>query len=686
MMMTKLHGRKKTLRAVSEVDPELRQEIEQLFSPPILWAFRNQAKIQQRFAEIVSDSARRAVATHPTNPKAITAAVSRLSMDGASWRSYRFGDRAWQADAWRLYDITGQLRFVSNWVGNSVSRCELYVAEVGPDGNPGRRVDDNDTVAALAAGPLGSGDTKAEALRLLGIDLFVPGEAYIVAESGAAEDGSDLWWVVTARQIRRQGDKITVARSPLYGGGVMEYREGVDLILRVWTPHPADTEQPDSPTRSAIPDLREMEALRKREFAELDSRLSGAGLFAIPESLELPRGDDDPVGAAGFSALLGRVMGRSLRDRSSAEAMVPIIITGPGDDIAKIRHITLWSELSEQIGTMREGALRSLAQSLDIPPEVLLGLGGTTNHWNAWAISREAVQVHIKPILTRIAAALTTGYLAPALEALGLDPSAYMYVFDTAPLTINPDRSTDALNLHDRMLISDDATREASAWGADDAPSREERAVRIVEKLLFTQPDAVLADPALRALIGLPGIMVMEASPAGPEPAPDPGPVGEPEPVEETESPPVEEMEPPNPTGPMMSFQFGGGEVPAGLSFAAQLAVRRALSLAGTRLVPHSRRPAGVPRHQLHVHHGPVEGRQKADVFLDGSWRSEFEGIGATFGVDDTAFLGVVEEHCRDLLSRGIAYHPADVDALFASPATRIRLMAPGLVSAVRHG
>jgi hypothetical protein len=685
-MMTKLlsRSRKKNLRAVSEVDPELRQEIEQLFSPPVLWAFRKQSTIQQRFAEIISDSARRAIADQPTSPKAITAAVSRLSMDGASWRSYRFGDRAWQADAWRLYDITGQLRFVSNWVGNSVSRCELYVAEVGPDGNPGKRVDDNDTVSALAAGPLGSGDTKAEALRLLGIDLFVPGEAYIVAESGAADDGSDLWWVVTARQIRRQGDRITVARSPLYGGGVMEYREGVDLILRVWTPHPADTEQPDSPTRSAIPDLREMEALRKREFAELDSRLSGAGLFAIPDSLELPRGDDDPPGAAGFSALLGRIMSRSLRDRSSAEAMVPIIITGPGDDIEKIRHITLWSELSAQIGDMREGALRSLAQSLDIPPEVLLGLGGTTNHWNAWAISREAVQVHIKPILTRIAAALTTGYLAPALEALGLDPSAYMYVFDTAPLTTNPDRSGDALNLHDRMLISDEATRTASAWGADDAPSREERAVRIVEKLLFAKPDAVLADPALRALIGLP-VLEVPAAPAV-EAEPTPVEVTGPAPVEETEGPPVEETVPPSPTtGPMMSFQFGGGEVSPGLSFAAQLAVRRALALAGTRLVPHSRRPAGVPRHQLHVCHGPVDGRRKAE-FLDGSWRDEFEGVGVTFGVDDQVFLGIVEEHCRDLLTRGIAYDPADVDALFASPATRIRLMAPGVVAAVRHG
>lgn len=668
--MMGIRRRKRQLRAVSEADPVLRAEIDSLFSPPVLWRLRGADTTTARFREIVTASARRALVDVPDG-RSVTAAVSRLSMDGASWRSYRFGDRAWQADAWRLYDITGQLRFVANWVGNSVSRCNLYVARANPDGSPGERVDTG-PIAELAAGPLGTGDAKAEALRLLGIDLFVPGEAYVVAESGGGANGDDLWWVVTSRQIKRQGDTITVARAAVHGGGKMEYREGVDLIIRVWTPHPADTSEPDSATRSAIPDLREMEALRKREFAELDSRLAGAGMLAIPESLELPRGDDDPAGANGFSALLGRVMSRSLRDRSSAEAMVPIIITGPGDDIEKIQHITLWSELSEQIGTMREGALRSLAQSLDIPPEVLIGIGSSTNHWNAWAISREAVQIHIKPVLTRIAAALTAGYLAPALEAMGEDPNSYLYAFDTAPLTVNPDRSGDAKDLHDRMLLSDAVTRAASSWSDGDAPSPEERAIRLVEKLLFTSPDAVLSDPALRALIGLPEAV----APAGPAATtteqPGPGDTTGDEGMPEEGEPGEEPGTPPAPAGP--------AGAPPGLSFAAQLAVRRALGLVGTRLVPHSKRPAGVPAHQLHVHHGPVASSQKIAVYLNGSWRDEFAGVGSAFGIDDRLFLAMVEEHCRDLLVRGIAYDAADVETMFRSPTTmdQLQVMACG--------
>lgn len=673
--MMKIRRGKRQFRAVGEADPTLRQEINQLFSPPLLWRFRGSDNTSNRFKEIIAASARRAVADGQPG-RSVTAAVSRLSMDGASWRSYRFGDRAWQADAWRLYDITGQLRFVANWIGNSVSRCNLYVARANPDGSPGERVDTG-PVAELASGPLGTGDAKAEALRLLGIDLFVPGEAYVVAQSGGGESGEDLWWVVTARQIKRQGDKITVVRSPVHGGGSMEYREGVDLIIRVWTPHPADTSEPDSATRSAIPDLREMEALRKREFAELDSRLSGAGVLAIPESLELPRGDDDPLGASGFSALLGRVMAQSLRDRSSAEAMVPIIITGPGDDIEKIRHVTFWSELSAQIGTMRESALRSLAQSLDIPPEVLIGIGSSTNHWNAWAISREAVQIHVKPVLTRIAAALTSGYLVPALEALGEDPTGYLYAFDTSPLTVNPDRSADAKELHDRMLLSDAVARAASSWSEGDAPTAAERAVRLVEKLLITSPDSVLSDPALRALIGLPEAYSSAAT-AGPTASPEsteapPAPSGE----APAPAPAEGEEEQGPPAGGPPAGSPGGGEQPSsssGLSFAAQVATRRALSLAGTRLVPHSQRPVGTPTYQLHVKHGPVVGQQKIDTFLSGAWRDEFAGVGLAFGVDDGAFLGLVEEHCRDLLSRGIAYDPDDVEALIKAPTTTQRL------------
>lgn len=580
----------------------------------------------------------------------LTAAISQVVMDGVAWKSWRFGDKAWQRDAWRLYDITGQLRFVANWVGNSVSRCRLYVAEVDESGEAAKETTDPQ-VAMLAAGPLGRGPAKDEALRLLGINLFVPGEAYIIAEAGAGENAAeDRWWVVSGRQIRRTGDQITVKRSQLHGGGVMEYRDGTDLILRCWTPHPADTDLADSPTRSAIPDLRELEALRKREFAELDSRLAGAGLLALPEGLDFPRGDKDPPGMPGFTALLMRAMSTSLQDRSSAEALVPIMFTAPPELIDKIKLITFWSDLSDQILPLREAAIKSLAQSLDVPAEVLLGMGDT-NHWSAWQVSEDAVSTQIVPVCSRIAEALTVGYLRGALEKLGKDPEAYVYAFDTAPLTTRPNRSADALNFHDKLLLSDKATLAAGAFPEESLPTQEERLRRIAEKAIAAAP-TLLADPILRELIGLPAGMGQT------EPAPDDededAPAQEPQEAEEDRSLPEETPQ---------------SEAAAVLT-AAKMAVVRAMGLAGGRLVSHRQRDRwpGTARHQLHSCHGPVT-RERAEEVLRGAW-TDLEAV--DLPVDVHALKGLLHGFCIELLSRGLAYDPA--------------LLRDLLAAAVKHG
>lgn len=574
-----------------------------------------------------------------TPHQALTAAVSSVQMTGTAWRTWKFGDRSWQADAWRLYDITGQLRFVANWLGNSVSRCRLYVAEVDDDGEDTREVDDRPEISRLAAGPLGSGPAKDESLRLLGINLFVPGEAFIVAEADGTDVGVDRWFVVSGSQIKRSGDEITVARSQLQGGGVMTYREGQDLILRCWTPHPKATDEPDSPTRSAIPDLREIEAIRKREFAELDSRLAGAGLLGLPDGIDFPRNPDDPATPGGFMAVLQRAMAASLSDRATAEAMVPIVFTAPAEALDKIRHITFWTDLSAQLLPLREAAVRSLAQSLDIPPEVMLGLG-SANHWSAWAISEEAVTTQVVPVLSRIADALTQGYLRAALEEMGEDPDRYVYKFDTAPLTTRPNRSADALNYHEHGLISDAAARLAGAFGDGDMPDDVERVRRILEKAAVSQP-SLLADPTIREILGIglsdDAVKALEDTPGGETDS-------EGEPVTDPESPP--EATPQT-------------EDTAALYPVANLAVRRALTLAGSRLVPHRQRDRypGTAKHALHVRHGAVEWA-RTGALLAGAW-DDLHAVADDLMVDADELRDLLHGFTQELLVRGMAYDPA---------------------------
>lgn len=578
--------------------------------------------------------------------RALTAAVTRVKMDGVGWKNEKFGDLAWQADAWRLYDITGQLRFVANWVGNSVSRCRLYVAELDDDGEPTIAVTDPE-VAALARGPLGTGAAKDESLRLLGINLFVPGEGYIIAEADGNGPGEDRWFVVSRSQIKRDGDKVLINRSQLQGSGQMVYREGIDLILRCWTPHPKDTDQPDSPTRSAIPDLREIEANRKRVFAEMDSRLAGAGVLALPDEIDFPRQPDEQPNPASFAALLMRTMATSLTDRASAEAMVPIIVQGKADAIDKIRHLTFWSELSDQLLPLRNAAVTSLAQSLDVPPEVLIGMG-SANHWSAWAISEEAVTTQIVPVLTRIADALTVGYLRAALESLGKDPDKFVYAFDTAPLTTRPNRVNDGVQFHQLGLISDDAAREAAAFSEDDAPSAEETVRRLVARAVEQNP-ALVADPLVQQILGIPPI----AAPATAiESTPAPTDDDEDEPP--ADGPPADQ--PGNGDNPPAQDDDGEPPAEAGLLPVATLAVRRALSLAGSRLVPHRDRDRypGTAKYALHVKHGPVQ-RDRAEWALRGAWE-DLHAAADDMLVDGDHFQDLLNEFCVELLTRGMAY------------------------------
>lgn len=577
---------------------------------------------------------------------ALTAAVTSVRMD-AGWANYKFGDRNWQADAWRLYDITGQLRFVANWVGNSVSRCRLYVAELDDNGEPTIEVEDPE-IAALAAGPLGRGPAKDESLRLLGINLFVPGEAFIVAEAEGNGPGSDRWFVVSGSQIKREGDRILIKRSQLQGGGQMMFRDGVDLILRVWTPHPKDTDEPDSPTRSAIPDLREIEANRKRVFAEMDSRLSGAGLLGLPEGIDFPRREGETPDPAGFAAVLMRTMAASLTDRSSAEAMVPIIFTAPADALDKIKHLTFWSELSDQLLPLRNAAVVSLAQSLDIPPEVLMGLGGS-NHWAAWAISEEGVTTQIVPVLSRIADALTVGYLHAALTEMGADPDRYVYAFDTAPLTTRPNRTADSLNYHERGLISDDAARTAGAFGEGDKPDPEEMVRRLVWKAVEQNP-ALVTDPVVQQILGIPPIAAVSAAPqigATPDGQDD---------VTDPASPPADQ--PGNGDTPPAGDGDQAPPAAAALYPVAQFAVRRALGLAGSRLVSHRNRDRypGCAKHALHVQHGSVD-RPHADRLLAGAW-DDLHAVADDLMVDATQLQDLLHGFCVELLTRGMAYDP----------------------------
>lgn len=633
--------------------------------------------------------------THPRPANsALTAASVRMSIDGVGWKNWRFGDTGWQLEAWRMYDIIGELRKYANMVGALVSKCRLYVAEIDDSGEASKETEDPE-IAQLAEGPLGKGPAKDEALRLLGIDLAVVGEAYVVAEADAGPDGDDLWYVISGSEITQQGQALVITRPAMSGlGGELQFREGEDLLIRVWTPHPRRTMWADSSVRAAIPVLRKIEATMKRSFAELDSRLTGAGLLLLAQGIDFPRGDGVPQGIDGLAQILMNTMSTSIEDRASSEAMVPIVATLPGDMIDKVKHITFWSELSDKIQEMEESAIRRLAVGLDIPPEALTGIG-STNHWNAWAVEESTIKTFIEPLLQRIAEALDHGYLDPALEFMGLDPTKYTYVFDTTPLKVRPDRAADANTLHNALILSDDATRKANNFNDEDAPSPEEQVRRQLLVAIPTKPE-LLADPNVQKILGISGMFTDSVATVGQPPAPEPTEPGAPgTPGEGSAQTPEADGQPSasqQRQAPDSNPSRGQAEAPApsaamsALAPVCTYAVVHALGLAGSRLVPHNRRDAlapGAMKHLLNHHHGPIS-VEKAQHELRGAWDSlawalDHADSGGMF--DPVLVQRFLQAHCLKVLVSGRAYDPAQLLAELDASQARLRA-APELVAA----
>ncbi|HSJ75788.1 MAG TPA: hypothetical protein VK899_06365 [Gemmatimonadales bacterium] len=604
--------------------------------------------------------------------RSLVASAARIKLDGLGWRTYRFGDDTWQQEAWRLYDIVGELRFVSNWVGSACSRVRIYVAQVDDNGRVQKEVT-NKKIAGLADTLFGGPSAKAEALRMLGINLTIAGDCFIVGR-GTDDPESDEWYVVSTSELKRWGNRISQMNAD---GSKEDLDPNKDLVIRVWTPHPRRHLWADSPTRAAMPMLWEIERLTRFVFAQIDSRLVSAGIFPLPKEASFPdEVDEDGNPLSGSEALTQRLMrtaSASLKGEGTAAGVVPIFMETPGDTLGKFQLIEFTSELSKQALELRNEAIRRFALAMDIEPSILSGMG-EANHWGAWQIMEGQINVHIVPLMTRICDALTIAYQQPALEAIGEeDQERYVFWYDTAPLTVRPERLKDTLELYDKQLVSRETVLLAGDYKISDIPKDEEDLLRFTRELMLRDPN-LFQIPAVRKVAGYtddilpPNTVVTPQQPgqpgAGPPPPPPP-PTG----IQPTAGGPMplESVAQNNPAGPPPA--------PTGLAASATVptsvhtfvvsnaTVLRALERAGKRLLDrHSRdRWPNVPPYELHTRIR-VGDADHAERLLEGAWdHLPVLTSALDHTVDTDALQQSLQHYCMTLL---VQEQPHDVKLL----------------------
>lgn len=427
----------------------------------------------------------------------------------------------WQREAWDFYDLIPEYHYAVNWVGNLLSRAKLTVLK------DGKLVDPKDDPIAQEAlsGFFGGPDGQAEMFRQFGIHYTVAGEGYIL---GVDEGEADSWYVVAATEISKSGGVVRAWGEDLEGEE--------QLLIRVWRPHPRFYKKSDSPSRAVLGTLSEILKLTMHVAAQLDSRLASAGILFLPSEIDFggqtvtvrdPNTGQEVTkeveGVEGFADLLTEVASTAIKNRSSAAALVPVIVQVPTDSLEKVNHLTFWSGLDENAESLRNEAIGRLALGMDMPPEVLTGVGDM-NHWGAWQVDESAIKSHSEPLLMALVSSLTRGFLHglaqtmieeanPGMTQEEVEAEAERYSFgaDSTGMRMRPNRSKESIELYQMGELSARTMRAENGFSEDDIMGEEERAEWFRKKVASGSTTPDLVEAALKEM----GVLLQfEAAPA----------------------------------------------------------------------------------------------------------------------------------------------------------------------------
>lgn len=437
----------------------------------------------------------------------------------------------WQEEAWGYYDDLGEFRYGIEWVSAMLSRVRLYAARLEPGEDEPVRANAGTAVDLMTT--LGGGvAAQAQLMSGFGTQLAVPGEGYLVGET---VNGAEKWAVRSTDEVRVARGHFEVIDETAASNGTKWRPLGADsLVTRVWRPHKRFHYMADSPARAARKKMRELELINRYIISQFLSRLASAGVVMFPDEITFPVREEFADAPDPFVAEWIEIAAEAIRTPGTAAAVVPIPIKVPAEYVDKIKHIDFTLRLDEKILDKRDSAIKGLATMLNMPAEILLGLGDV-NHWGAWQLEEGALKTHIAPEAELICQALTTGYLQPRLRASGVEDAANWVVwYDMSELTLRPDRSADAFQAYDRLEINGAALRRETGFDEADKPSDEELKEQGLKVIIKTLPSGGPA--ALSELTGE-RITITPVAPVAPGEAPA---AADPEPPPEDRSMPDE--------------------------------------------------------------------------------------------------------------------------------------------------
>lgn len=416
-------------------------------------------------------------AAPPTGIQAAAVNVTEKQKTDPSIRAAQ--SLVWQNEVWDFYDSLGEFRFGVTWKAEMISRVRLRAAKLTPDSDEPEIQESGPVVdlVSMLAGGIGG---QSELMNALEVFLSVPGDGYLLGEQ-KGKDAPISWQTRSLDEVQSQGDKWKVLRDD----GSNKWRELSDdfLVIRVYRAHKRYRALADSPARAARGSMRELELVNRHIQAQYLSRLASAGVLLLPQEVSFPVREEFQDAPDALVREWVEIAAQAIKTPGTAAAVVPIPFQVPSEFLKDIKHIDFTLKLDEKIIEKRESVIKRLATQLDLPAEILLGMGDV-NHWGAWQIEESAVKTHITPDAELICYALTDGFLRPMMKALGLEnPDEWVVWYDASEITLRPDRSEAARDAYDRNELSGKAYRREIGFDEDDAPNDQELEAQVLKKL-----------------------------------------------------------------------------------------------------------------------------------------------------------------------------------------------------------
>lgn len=436
-------------------------------------------------------------------PRAVTASATVLDLRKRGQQAMMSRNQAWQEAAWGYYDQVGELKFAFNLISQIVSRAMIYAAVIedssevpveaqafmgkvatGEAAIPVQgKVAEAARVADEALRDL-TASSQAEMLRSFALNLSIPGECYLVNDSGR--------WIVASISEITPGDPPRLRHTNNANASAGTGSGGKNLppdtyIARIWRSHPRWSGEADSSMLGVL-DQVEKVVLFDQVMRTISRSRLGAGVIFIPAGLT-------PASGKSLEEALIEVTTMPVEDESVATTVTPLLLTGPPELGEKIKRIDLSRQIDEQLTAMSQDAIDRVLAGLDIPKNIVAGMSDT-RYSNALVIDDSLYKAHIEPLILMICDALTQAFLRPALRKAGIAEEIvgkFVVWYNPSAIVTRPDRSQAANEGYDRYLLSGESWRRARGYSDLDAPSDDELLLRLALDKTTIPPDLAAA-------------------------------------------------------------------------------------------------------------------------------------------------------------------------------------------------